>query len=114
MFHTTGFSAVPSLISRVKTELGSSRINPGAEFLRIFIVTLIGYFRLSYLMVGDCPAGARNRRKATVKIRRNTVLVYPTRSNIIFPSFVYFFKFEFSQFFYYSGVTGKDNGIKFK
>ena len=48
-------------------------------------------------MVDDCPARARNRIEATVKIRKNTVLVYPTRSNIIFP-----------------GVTGKDNEIKFK
>ena len=38
---------------------------------------LVGYFRLGYIGLGDFPAGleppawARNRRKATVKIRQN-------------------------------------------
>ena len=32
----------------------------------------MGYFRLGYIGLGDFPARARNRRKATVKIRRNS------------------------------------------
>ena len=28
---------------------------------------MIGYFRLGYVRVNECPAGARNRRKATLK-----------------------------------------------
>ena len=35
-----------------------------------FFVTLIGYFRLGKTVkVNDCPTGARNKRKASVKIR---------------------------------------------
>ena len=39
----------------------------------------MGYFRLGYVRLDDCPAGlvpptgARNRRKAAVKIRRGVV-----------------------------------------
>ena len=44
---------------------GTSRINPGVEFLRI-VTLAFGPTEL------QPPAGARNRRKATVKIRRNT------------------------------------------
>ena len=37
---------------------------------------LIGYFMLGYVNVNDCftGKGARNRRKAIVKIRRNPLL----------------------------------------
>ena len=35
---------------------------------------MMGYCRLGELRFNDCPAGARNRRKATVKMRRNPPL----------------------------------------
>ena len=37
-------------------------------FRCIFTVALIDYFRLGYVNVNNCPAWARNMRKATVKI----------------------------------------------
>ncbi len=46
-------------------------------FLRWF---LIGYFRLGFIGLGDCPAGleptagSRNRRKAAVKNTKNRLL----------------------------------------
>ncbi len=53
----------------------TSVLNPGAGFLRIFIIS---FDRLGFVRVNDCPAGlgppagAKNRRKATVTKRRNT------------------------------------------
>ena len=47
---------------------------------------MIGYFKLGHVIVKDCPvwlgigpAGARNRRKATVKIRQNPLLRFPSK-----------------------------------
>ena len=37
--------------------LGTSALNPGAGFLRIFTVA---FDRLGYLRVHDCPAGLEN------------------------------------------------------
>ncbi len=53
--------------------MGSSQKNPEAGCLRIFTVAFDRLFevRLGFLVVNDCPAGARNRRKATVNKRRN-------------------------------------------
>ncbi len=34
----------------------------------------LGYIGLGYIGLGDCPIGARNKGKATVKIRRNAPL----------------------------------------
>ncbi len=70
-----------------KSSVGSNRINQGAGFLRIFKVA---FDRLSQLRVNDCPVGLENRpcrvrakirRKAAVKMRRNTasrfIRLYP-------------------------------------
>ena len=46
-----------------------------ASYFIFLHIRIIGYFRLVYVKVKECPSGfetptgARNRRKATVKIR---------------------------------------------
>ncbi len=48
-----------------------------SEISRFFVflhIRMMGYFRLGYVRVDKCPAVARNRRKSTVKIRRNPPL----------------------------------------
>ncbi len=43
-----------------------------------YLIFIVAFDRLGYVSVNDCPAGleppseARNRRKATLKIQRNT------------------------------------------
>ncbi len=61
----------------LKKNLGS-RVESEVAFLFQFShIRMMGYFRLGYSRVNECPAGielpagARNTRKAAVKIRRN-------------------------------------------
>ncbi len=44
--------------------------NRSCRFLRIFTYTV----RLGYSRIKECPVGARNTRKASLKIRRNLQL----------------------------------------
>ena len=49
-------------------------------FRRIFTVA---FDRLGWVNVTDCPAGARKKGKATVKIRRNPLLRFLSMINFI-------------------------------
>ena len=40
-------------------------------FVFSHILRMMGYFNIGWVRVNERPAGARNRRKATMKIRRN-------------------------------------------
>ena len=45
-----------------------------AGFFVFAQIWIKGYFRLGWVRVKECPAGARNRVKASVKIHKNLLL----------------------------------------
>ncbi len=68
--------------------IGTSALNPRAGFLRIFTLAFdsLGYLRVNDNPAGlQPPAGARKRRKASVKKRRNTALGIKPLDPFYFP-----------------------------
>ncbi len=63
-----------------RRRVGSREESEVAGFFVFSLVLIMGYLRLGYVRVNECPAGlepplgAIYRRKATVKIRRNKPL----------------------------------------
>ncbi len=68
------FENVSILYFQPKEKKGSREASEVASFFVFSHIRRMGYFRLGWVKVNEGPAGARNRRKATVKIRRNPPL----------------------------------------
>ena len=52
-------------------DIGSWVVSKIVGFFVFSHIRMMGYNRLGKSRVKECPAGARNRREAIVKIRRN-------------------------------------------